>query len=70
MGGQILRNTQPGIGGCFSTVDADKYPSGCAVYGDEEIATFVFIGHSGQVFHIDMQEPRLICLERVLSRKL
>ena len=51
------------IGSGLCWIDADKDPACRPVDGDKEIPPPVLIGHLRQVFDVDMQIARLICLE-------
>jgi hypothetical protein len=45
------------------TLDLHKHPACGAVDGHKQIAPAGFVGHLGQVFDIDVDEPRLVAFE-------
>ena len=60
--GQITQEAAR-IGGGLCWIDADKDPACRPVDGNKEVTPPVLIGHLRQVFDVDMQIARLICLE-------
>ena len=49
--------------GRLVTLDLNKHPAGGAVNGHKQIAPAGLVGHLGQVFDIDVDEPRLVAFE-------
>jgi hypothetical protein len=49
-------------------VDVQENPTRRAVDGHEQIAAGCLVGHLRQVFDVDVNEARLIVLERLLGR--
>lgn len=50
--------------GCRLCIEnANEHPAGRPINGNEKIAAAAFIGHLGQVFHVDMNVARLIGFE-------
>ena len=54
-----------GMVGAFGRQDLDVDPARGAVDGGEKVLAAVFIGHLGQVLHLDMHEARFVVLERL-----
>jgi len=50
-------------GRCLVTLDLHKHPARSPVNGHKQVAPAGFIGHLGQVFDIDVDEPRLVAFE-------
>jgi hypothetical protein len=59
-----------GRGGGFVPEEFDVHPARGPVDGSEQILAFGLIGHLGQVLHIDIDEARLVVLERLGSQPL
>lgn len=49
--------------GRLVTLDLKKHPASGAVNGQKQIAPAGLVGHLGQVFDIDMDEPRFVAFE-------
>ena len=65
--GQVTQETAR-IGSSLCWIDAHKDPAGRPIDGDKEVTPSVLIGHLRQVFDVDMQIARLICLEGSVCR--
>ena len=50
-------------GGRLVTLDLHKHPARGAVNGHKQITPAGLVGHLGQVFDIDVDEPRLVAFE-------
>ncbi len=54
----------------LAPLDRDEHPTRCAVDGHERIAARRLVGHLRQVFHVDVNVPRLVGLEGLGRRRL
>ena len=55
--------------GRLVTLDLNKHPARSAVNGHKQIAPAGFVGHLGQVFDIDVDEPRLVAFEGFVGQR-
>jgi len=55
--------------GRLVALDLHKHPACCTVNGHKQIAPTGFVGHLGQVFDIDVNEPGLVTFERFVGRR-
>lgn len=67
--GQLLEEAASGCGR-LAPLDRDEHPAGGTVNGHEHVAARGFVGHLGQVLHVDVDVSRLIGLEGLGRRSL
>ena len=60
----------PGIGSCLVAIDGNEDPAGGPVDRHKEISSPRLIGHSRQVFHVNLDVSELIRLEPTMLRFL